>query len=196
MKLTRNFLKISILSLVIVIFASVTVNATSIKLAIDEFRGKDFNGEWPTFPEMLQIQVKRNGDRPYFTDFEGSNGSKNTLTYNQVFEKVTVLANWLIANGIKKGDKVVVSGKNSPEWGVVYLATLYASGIIVPVDNGLHEPDVCKIIKRSEPKIAIVDSEKIDFLSKEFPSLLIKSLNSKKDDYIEEIYDCVLKRCS
>lgn len=151
---------------------------------LDEFRGKDFNGEWPTFPEMLQIQVKRNGDRPYFTDFEGSNGSKNTLTYNQVFEKVTVLANWLIANGIKKGDKVVVSGKNSPEWGVVYLATLYASGIIVPVDNGLHEPDVCNIIKRSEPKIAIVDSEKIDFLSKEFPSLLIKSLNSKKDDYV------------
>lgn len=152
---------------------------------LEQFRGNELKGEWPTFPELLSIQVKLNGDRPLFTDFEGPDGSKNTLTYKQVFDKVTTLAKWLIENGIKKGDKVAVSGKNSPEWGVSYLAVTFASGIVVPIDNGLHEPDVCNILKRSEPKIALVDDEKIGFISKEFPDILIKSLNpSKPDDYV------------
>lgn len=152
---------------------------------LDDFRGKDFKGEWPTFPEMLEIQTKRNAQRPYFTVFDGPNDEKNTLTYAQVLEKVKTLAKWLIENGIKKGDKVAVSGKNSPEWGLVFHATLYAGGIIIPIDNGLHEHEVCNIIKRSEPKIAIVDDEKIDFISKDFPNLLIKSLNpSKAENYV------------
>lgn len=152
---------------------------------LDDFRGKDFTGEWPTFPEMLEIQTKRNGQRPYFTVFEGTNDEKHTLNYTQVLEKVKILAKWLIENGIKKGDKVAVSGKNSPEWGLVFHAALYASAIIIPIDNGLHEHEVCNIIKRAEPKIAIVDDEKIGFISKEFPDLLIKSLNpTEKENYV------------
>lgn len=152
---------------------------------LDDFRGKDFNGEWPTFPQMLEIQTKRNAQRPYFTVFDGPNDEKNTLTYAQVLTKVKTLAEWLIENGIKKGDKVAVSGKNSPEWGLVFHATLYAGGIIIPIDNGLHETEVCNIIKRSEPKIAIVDDEKIGFISKDFPTLIIKSLNpSNPENYV------------
>ena len=60
-------------------------------LFLDEYKGKIFNGEWPTFPELLKIQVQRFAERPLFTDFEGPNGSKNTLTYNQVYQKVIKL---------------------------------------------------------------------------------------------------------
>ena len=131
---------------------------------LDEYRGKDFSGEWPTFPELLRIQVKRFGERPYFTDFEGENETKNTLTYSQVFANIEKLAKWMISQGLKKGDKVAVSGKNSPEWGTVYLATLYASGIIVPIDNGLKEADVLNILNTAKPKIIIADDEKIEYL--------------------------------
>ncbi len=152
---------------------------------LDEFRNKDFYGEWPTFPEMLEIQVKRNGNRPYFTVFDGPNEEKITLTYAQVFEKVKVLANWFISEGIKKGDKILVSGKNSPEWALVFLSALYASAIIIPVDNGLHEKEVHNIIKICSPKIAIVDDEKAEFISKDFPEILIKSLNpSVPENYV------------
>ena len=75
---------------------------------LNDYRGKDFAGEWPTFPEMLKIQTSRYPDRPYFVDFDGPNGSKNVLTYAQVFDKVQNLAKWMIANGLEKGDKVVV----------------------------------------------------------------------------------------
>ena len=144
---------------------------------LDEFRGKDFKGEWPTFPGMVTLQCKRHGDSPFFTVFDGPDDSKNTLTYNQVYQKVERLAKWLIENGIQKGDRVAVMGKNSPEWALVYHATLFASGIIVPIDNGLHEPEVVNIIKTAQPNIVFCDDDRADFYKKNFPNLIIKSLN-------------------
>ena len=113
---------------------------------LDEYRGRDFSGEWPTFPELLEIQSKRFAERPYFTDFDGPDGSKRSWTYSQVNALVHQIADFMISEGIKKGDRIAVSGKNSPEWGMVYLAALYASAIIVPVDNGLYQKEVENIV--------------------------------------------------
>ena len=44
MKLRKNILKIFILSLAIAILAPLAVNAATINLAIDEFRGQDSAG--------------------------------------------------------------------------------------------------------------------------------------------------------
>ena len=149
---------------------------------LEEFRGKNFKGEWPTFPEMLQIQVLRNGSRPFFTDFEGPDGAKQSYTYQQVFENVQQLAKWMIENGVKKGDRVAVMGKNSPEWATVYLAALYASAIIVPVDNGLHENEIVNIVKVAEPKLVVCDDDKAAFYSNNFPKIKIKSLNPENSE--------------
>ncbi len=144
---------------------------------LNQYRGQYFDGEWPTFPELLKIQKDRFGDRPYFSVFEGTNEQKVTLTYAQVYEKVVTLAHWMIEQGVRKGDKICVSGKNSPEWGVVFLATFFASGIIVPIDNGLHENEVINLIKTSSPKIIFADDEKCLYLEKAFPSTVVRSLN-------------------
>ena len=144
---------------------------------LEEFRGKDFKGEWPTFPELLKIQTKRYPDRPFFVDFDGPQNSKRSFTYSEVYDATEKLAKWLIENGLKKGDKVAVMGKNSPEWGVVYLATLLASGIIVPVDNGLNEKEVSNIVHVSEPMFVFCDDDRIDYYKKCNPSLKIYSLN-------------------
>ena len=89
---------------------------------LEEFRGKEFSGELPTIPEMFNINVKRYPNNACFSDFEGPGGSKNTLTYSQVHEKIITLANWFAANGVVHGDRIAVTGKNSPEWATVYLA--------------------------------------------------------------------------
>ncbi|MBQ7752619.1 MAG: AMP-binding protein [Treponema sp.] len=154
-------------------------------LFLDEYKGKIFNGEWPTFPELLKIQVQRFAERPLFTDFEGPIGSKNTLTYNQVYQKVIKLALWLCENGIKKGDRVVISGKNSPEWAVSYLASFFAGAIAVPIDCALRQNEVCNLIKTAEPKITLTDDDKLDFIKKEFPGVIAKSLNpTVEENYV------------
>lgn len=152
---------------------------------LDEFRGKDFNGEWPSLPQLLIIQAKRYGERPCFTDFDGPNGSKQTITYSEVLDKVQNLAKWLAANGLEKGDRVAVAGKNSPEWAVSYLATMYAGGVVVPIADSLHDAETANLVKASEAKIALVDDKKIPSLKENFPSLVIKTLNPQnQEDYV------------
>ena len=151
---------------------------------LDDYRGKVFTGEWPTFPELWQIQVQRFPDRPCFTDFEGPYGSKNTLTYKQVYEKILKLSDWLIENGLKKGDHVAVAGKNSPEWAIAYLATLQAGGIVIPIADTLHDSETGNIIKASTPKFAFVDDAKIPYIKETFPKIITNSLNSKEKNYV------------
>ena len=147
--------------------------------SLEEFRGVEFNGEWPTFPELLKIQSMRFGERPCLSDFDGPDGSKRTFTYAQTYTKALHLSNFLLASGLKKGDRVVISGKNSPEWAIAYLASLMASGVVVPIADTLHAPEVANIVRVSEPKFAFVDDEKIASLQENFSDLIIYSLTSK-----------------
>ncbi|MCR4733527.1 MAG: AMP-binding protein [Treponema sp.] len=152
---------------------------------LEEFRGKDFKGEWPTFPEMLKIQKQRFGNNPCLSDFYGPDNTKRTLTYSETYDKALNLAYWLIKNGLKKGDRVAVAGKNSPEWAIVYMATLLASGIVIPIADALHDTETGNIIKASTPKFAFVDDGKIPYITENFPSIKINSLNpTKEENYV------------
>lgn len=144
---------------------------------LDGYRGKSFSGEWPTLPEMFEITVNRFPNHACFTDFNAS--GKNTLSYTQVLENVKKCAQWLRSQGVEKGDKVAVSGKNSPEWGTVYLGALFAGAIIVPIDYGLHDHEIDNLLKASEPKIFFVDEEKYDYFSSSSKKVKIFSLSPK-----------------
>lgn len=146
---------------------------------LDEWRGKLFSGEWPTLPEMFRITVERYPDRPCFTDFIPD---KHTLTYSEVLRNVEKLAAWLNAAGVKKGDRVAVSGKNSPEWGTVYLATLFAGGIIVPIDYGLHDEEIENLLNTAKPVFFFVDEEKFDHFTEHPCGAQIYSLAPKHED--------------
>ena len=69
---------------------------------LSKYKDIDFSCEWPTVPEMFFITTKRFPERPCFTDFEGEGGSKNTLSYSQVEQKVKELASWFTEKGDRK----------------------------------------------------------------------------------------------
>lgn len=148
-------------------------------LFLNEYRGKDFTGKWPTLPEMFNITCKRYPDRPCLTDFEGPGGSKNTLTYTQTKEKIVNLSKWLAANGVKHGDKVAVTGKNSPEWAVVYFATLFAGATICPIDYALRPEEQENLLKTAKPKFLFVDEEKFDHYANKTNDFDVYSLSPK-----------------
>lgn len=150
---------------------------------LEEFRGegKIFNTEWPTFPQMMTISATRYPNSPCFTDFDGPDGTKRTVTYAQALSNIKKLADWMISQGIKKGDKVAVTGKNSPEWATVYLATLFASGIIIPIDYGLREVEMENLIKTAQPKLLFVDEDKFDYFKKNTKKIDVYSLSPKQE---------------
>ena len=153
-------------------------------LFLDKFRGKDFSGEWPTLPEIFTITVKRFGSRNAFTDWDTDDGSKRTYSYNTVFNQVNTLAQWLIENGIKKGDHIAVTGKNSPEWATVYLAALFAGATICPMDYALHESELENLLATAKPKFLFVDTEKFDYFKNKENNFKVFALNRKNENYI------------
>ncbi len=133
-------------------------SATTPWAFLDEYRGTYFTGEWPTLPEMFRITTKRYGDRPCFTIYEGD--ERISLTYNEALKKIEAVSRWLYSQGIRKGDKVAVTGKNSPEWAVAYLGILFAGATVVPIDYQLKQEEIELLIKTADVNILFVDEEK------------------------------------
>jgi len=130
---------------------------------LDEYRGKVFNGQWPTLPEMYRIIVSKFGERACFTVFEPGEHSETeriSLNYNECLKIIQAIARWLYSKGIRKGDKVAVTGKNSPEWTIAYLGILFAGATVVPIDYQLRNEETDILLKASYAKILFVDEEK------------------------------------
>ncbi len=54
--------------------------------------------------------------------WEGENGDRRTLTYHQLHREVSIFANILKRNGVKKGDRVLIYLPQVPEAAVAMLA--------------------------------------------------------------------------
>ena len=149
---------------------------------LDAYRGEIFNSEWPTLPQMFHISQMRYGERPCFVDFEGKDGAKQTYTYNEAWQKIETLAQWMMANGVKKGDHVAVSGKNSPEWAVFFFAAMLAGAVAIPLDYALHENEIENLLKTAKPKMLFVDEEKFQHFSSSKKSMKVFSLSPKEKE--------------
>jgi len=143
---------------------------------LDEYRGKVFNGVWPTLPELFRITVSRHGQRQCFTVFEPDRVS---LNYVESFALIQAVARWLHSKGIRKGDKVALTGKNSPEWAVAYLGIVFAGAVVVPIDYQLKSDETELLMRTAKAKILFVDEEKHTHF-KENPKNLTEVVSLKK----------------
>ncbi|MDA3956156.1 long-chain fatty acid--CoA ligase [Oceanispirochaeta sp.] len=150
---------------------------------LSDYKGKFYNGQWPTLPEVLEITVERFGERRAFTSYSPE---LVELNYREVLEKSKMLGQYLHSLGVKKGDRVGVTGKNSPEWGLAYLGILFAGAVVAPMDYGLKNKEVEGLMKMADVDILFCDEEKYDhFKDKKLKALI--SLSPKKDNYILNI---------
>ena len=153
---------------------------------LDEYRGSHFQGEWPTLPELFSISTERYPERRCFSIYDPDN---LFLNYGESLAAIKGVSNYLVRNGVKKGDRVAVTGKNSPEWAIAYLAVLFAGGVVVPIDYQLHTKDVAGLIEFSDAKIAFIDEEKYEEIDDEKNIKLQNkiSLSPRKENYILDI---------
>lgn len=152
---------------------------------LKDYRGKAFSGEWPTLPEMYKITVSRFPERPCFTVYEPG---RISLNYTESLKLIEAIARWLHSKGIRRGDRVAVTGKNSPEWAVAYLAVLFAGGVVVPIDYQLKNEEIDLLVKTAGARIIFVDEEKHEHYVKN-PGILenIVSLRKGIGSYIYDL---------
>ncbi|TVR55701.1 MAG: long-chain fatty acid--CoA ligase [Spirochaetaceae bacterium] len=152
---------------------------------LDEYRGKVFSGEWPTLPELFDITTSRHPDRPCFTVYEPGRVS---LTYAEALDRIRMVSQYLRSIGVDHGDKVAVSGKNSPEWAVAYLAVLYAGAIVVPIDYQLKDSEISKLLDVSDSKVLFIDGERYDNFSAAARKLAaVVSLERERTPYVYDV---------
>ena len=152
---------------------------------LSDYKGKAFNGQWPTLPEMYKITVSRYPDRPCFTVYDPD---RISLNYTEALKKIEAVARWLHSKGIRRGDRVAVTGKNAPEWTVAYLGILFAGGVVVPIDYQLKNEETDLLLKTANARILFVDEEKYEYYTKNTGSLEITiSLKQGMGSYIYDL---------
>jgi len=151
---------------------------------LNNYRGKIFTGQWPTLPEMFKITVSRYPERPCFTIYEPD---RICLNYTESLKKIEAVARWLHEKGIRRGDRVAVTGKNAPEWTVAYLGILFAGAVVVPIDHQLRNEETDLLLKVSGTRILFVDEEKHDYYKQSLTAL--ESIISLKSGVGTYIYD-------
>ena len=139
----------------------------------DAYRGKEFSGEWPTIKELFHINTMRYPDNTCWKEYSPKEIS---LTYKEAEEKVKEVSSWFLSLGVKKGDKIIVSGKNSVAWAVTYIAVQYAGCTVVPLDSSLHDEDFIKFAKFSDSVVLVADNDRMKKVAGSLPMLGYASL--------------------
>lgn len=83
------------------------------------------------------------------------------LSYEELNKISNKLANWLIKQGIKKGDRVALFMPNVPEFVICYFGIIKAGAIIVPCNFFYTKDELAYQLNDSEPKILFAYSVKL-----------------------------------
>ncbi len=108
--------------------------------------------------DMLEKSGELYGDRPAYVFKTEEEGKFREITHKEVRDDIKALGTKLVNMGLKD-KRVAVISENRYEWGLVYLAVVNGTGIIVPLDKSLPENEIKSLMIRSEVE-AIVYSEK------------------------------------
>ncbi len=155
---------------------------------LKELREKNIvKGEWPTIPELFEITLSRFADRPCFTVFEPE---RKDLSYREAYEKIMKGAALLVSKGIKAGDKVLLNGKNSPDWAIAYFAIMAAGAVAVPIDNQMHTDRCMRLSEYADVKFALCDFDVLEKMKgiggAWYDSLLgMAMLKGRSDNYLK-----------
>lgn len=153
---------------------------------LEQYHGSHFTGQWPTLPQLFRITTERHPDRRCFSIYEPDN---LFLSYREAWSAIVAVARRLAGAGIKPGDLVAVTGKNSPEWTVAYLATLMAGATVVPLDYQLKSEEIYALMEFAGVRALFVDDEKYDEIDPKNKLKLREriALSKAKPNYIMEI---------
>lgn len=105
--------------------------------------------------DMLAQSVKLYGDRPAF-EVKSANGEHYEITYNRYQNEIKAVGTALVDMGLS-GEKIAVSGDNSYEWCLSYMATVTGVGVIVPIDKELLFDDINNILNTADVKLIFCD---------------------------------------
>ncbi|MGA3012801.1 MAG: AMP-binding protein [Bacteroidales bacterium] len=124
--------------------------------------------------------IKYNWEFRALSDY--GNGS---FTYKEVGEKILNIHELFKRSGIRKGDKVALYGKNSANWGIIYLSTVTYGAVIVPILPDFKPADVHHIVTHSDSVLLFAEDSLFNTLD---PTAMPKIMKILKIQDLSVLY--------
>jgi len=102
---------------------------------------------------LFEFSIRSNWDNRALSDYGGT-----VYTYKEVGTRILALHEIFRKNGINKGDKIVILGKNSANWGIIYLAIVTFGAVVVPILPDFKPADVHYITTHSDACMMFVEA--------------------------------------
>ena len=122
--------------------------------------------------ELFQHSFIENYASDVFSDYNGE-----TYTYEQVAKKINQLHRFFQYSGIEPGDKIALIGRNSSNWGVIFLSVVTYGSVIVPILPDFNTVDIQNIISHSESRFLFAADNFIGKFDKESIPALEGTIN-------------------
>lgn len=125
----------------------------SLSLSMDA--GRVFQTEWPeTLSHRIDMMVHAHGQDIAVKTAEGG-----SITYNQMAQRIEMIAAALLAANCVEASKVAVFQESTPDWICSMLALLKIGAVYVPLDLGTPIPRLAMIVDQCRPSAILYDTE-------------------------------------
>lgn len=140
-------------------------------------RKKQITGRNQCFIPLIESAISDNWELDALTDYEGK-----TLKYKDVALQIRRLHMIYAGAGVRRGEKIALCGRNSSDWGVVFLSILTYGAVAVPILHDFKADNVQNIVRHSDAKLLFVCSRVWENLDEnEMPDLCgILSMDGEK----------------
>jgi long-chain acyl-CoA synthetase len=113
-----------------------------------------------TLVTLLDQMAERHEHAPALSRVEADGLTR--ITYLELRERAGAVAARLAQAGVQKGDRVVLSAKNHPDWPIAYFGILRAGATAVPVDPQMEAMPFGNVARESGARAAILDESQSD----------------------------------
>jgi long-chain acyl-CoA synthetase len=119
----------------------------------------------PTLREVF-LQGRTHGDK-IFLVYENDRASFDAFS-----KAALAIADELVNQGVKKGDRVVLAMRNLPEWAAIFFGILLAGAVATPLNAWWTGAELEYGLKDSDAKIAFVDAERLERIVERLPNCI------------------------
>lgn len=124
-----------------------------------------------SFLALIEQSIRLNWEQPALTELQGK-----TLYYKDFAKEIDKLHEFFETEGIKKGDKIALCGKNSANWAIAFFATLSYGAVTVSILNDFDAKSIEFIVDHSDTKVMFADQN------------IWNSLDKTKTPKVETVY--------
>ncbi|WP_449285562.1 long-chain fatty acid--CoA ligase [Marinobacter sp. PE14] len=116
----------------------------------------------------LEISARRYPDRNAIVFYDAP------MTYSQLFREVEAMAGYLQAQGVAKGDRVLLYMQNSPQYVIAYYAILRADAVVIPINPMNRAAELEHFVADTGANVCLAGQELAGFIA---PLLKTTDLN-------------------